>query len=63
MDEPIITVNRQLLTEGEAMAVRVALNSLISQMKEPNALGDDDHGKAMAEGYVRLADSVLCKMR
>lgn len=44
------------------MTIRVALNSLMSDMQKPNALGDDEHGKAMASGYQKCAYATLVKM-
>jgi hypothetical protein len=50
MSEPLITVNGHILSDGQAMTVRVALEHLASQMRQIG-LGDDDHGRAMAKGY------------
>ncbi len=49
MAEPIITLNGRLLTQGESMTIRVALQSLYMTLED--GLGDDEHGKAMTEGY------------
>lgn len=57
--EPTIIINGQTLTQGEAMTVRVALCAFISDMNKPNALGDDETGKAIAAGYVRNGQSVF----
>ncbi len=62
LSEPTVTVNGQLLTEGEVITIRVALNSFRSDMQKPNAMGDDDHGRAMQEGYARCALATLVKM-
>jgi len=62
MNEPLITVNGQPLSEGEAMTIRVALNAFLQEMTEPAALGDDEHGKAMAAGYQKCARATLLKM-
>jgi len=51
MSEPTIIVGNTMLSEGQSMAVRVALNSFLIEMQEPDALGDDEHGKAMAGLY------------
>jgi hypothetical protein len=59
MTEPIITVNRQMLTVAQAMAVRVAITSFHTEMADQNALGDDDHGRAMAKAYRERLDEVL----
>lgn len=62
MTEPAVTIKGQLLTAGEVMTLRVALNALVVDMSEPGALGDDEHGKQMAEGYKRCAHSMLLRM-
>ncbi len=43
------------------MTVRVAINSFVSDIQE-NGLGEDEHGKAMSEGYIRNGKTVLMKM-
>ena len=62
MNEPTVTVSGQRLSDGEVMTIRVALNSFISDMQQPNALGGDEHGKAMASGYQKCATATLVKM-
>lgn len=59
MDEPHITVNGQELTTGQAMAVRVALSNFFIEMGDPDALGDDEHGRAMVAAYSARAAEVL----
>lgn len=49
--EPTITVNGVLLSEGQAMTVRVALESFAIDLTE-NGLGSDEHGRKMTEGYL-----------
>ena len=51
MSEPIITINGHTLDVAQALALRVAVASMLSEMSQPNALGRDDHGKAMVTGY------------
>ena len=51
MDEPIIVVNGVTLTREQAMAVRVAVSTMLSEMYGPDALGDDDVGRDIAKGY------------
>lgn len=52
MSEPTITINGRQLTEGQAMTVRVSLGSLLMDMQEPDALGNDYHGHFMREAYI-----------
>ncbi|MFQ6550473.1 hypothetical protein AADZ90_021225 [Aestuariibius sp. 2305UL40-4] len=59
MAEPNISINGTRLTEGQAMAVRVAIASYLSEMQNPDALGDDRHGRNMAAAYKdRLSEVV-----
>lgn len=48
--ESIITVNGVTLTEAQSLTVRVAVQILASLCEE--GLGEDEHGKAMAKGYL-----------
>jgi hypothetical protein len=57
--EPVITVNGQPLTIGQAMAVRVAVTDFHGQMQDPDALGTDEHGWRMVEAYKTRLDEVL----
>lgn len=47
------------LSPAQAMTVRVALCSMQMQMAEPDALGDDEHGRLMASAYSDRATEVL----
>jgi hypothetical protein len=49
-DEPQIIINGQMLTEGQAMTVRVAVGYFHSSLSELG-LGDDEHGKTMTTHY------------
>lgn len=62
MNEPTVIVNGQRLSDGEVMTIRVALNSLISDVQQPDTLGVDEHGKVMASLYQKCAQSTLVKM-
>lgn len=52
MSEPEIKINGVTLTVGQAMTVRVALQSFACSMAHPNALGDDEHGRMMVKAYI-----------
>lgn len=58
MDYPEIIINGTKLTQGEAMTVHVALQSLGAAMQEPNAMGDDEHGKFMQKAYLANIDAI-----
>jgi hypothetical protein len=60
--EANVTVNGKRLTIGEVMTLRVALTTFASNMQKPDSLGDDEHGKAMREGYLHWANATLDKM-
>lgn len=50
-DEPAVLVNGVLLSRGQSMALRMAVSSALERMNEPNVLGEDEHGRAMAKAY------------
>lgn len=62
-EEPVVIVNGVTLTLGQAMALRVAVSDFYTQMGEPNALGDDEHGLAMAAAYRAQLALVLRLMK
>lgn len=52
-DEPIIIINGVKLTPGEAMTVRVALETWAMELQnDPGCLGVDEHGRRMVAGYL-----------
>lgn len=59
MREPIIEVNGQLLDEGQAMTIRVAIESFAISL-DRDGLGDDAHGKAMCKLYLESINSIHC---
>lgn len=50
-EEPSITVNGTALTPGQAMTLRVAMESFAGDLSR-DGLGDDDHGRAMTKAYL-----------
>lgn len=50
--EPTIAINGHVLTEGQAMIVRCAVEAFASDLAE-NGLGDDDDGMAVTDRYQR----------
>jgi hypothetical protein len=59
---PIVSVNGEFLGEGELLTLRVALCSLIEDMRKPYAIGRDKIGREIAEGYIKCAQEILSKM-
>jgi hypothetical protein len=57
-DEPAIEINGKTLSGGQAMAIRVACSAYFKDMiSNPDALGADEHGRAMTASYrIRLAE-------
>jgi hypothetical protein len=51
IEEPAITIHGQPLTTGQAMTVRVALQSFATSLQE-DGLGRDQHGLEMTEAYL-----------
>jgi hypothetical protein len=60
--EAKITINGLECTPAEAMTIRVALSSFMMFI-DHEGLGEDDAGRAIAEGYKRAVSSVYQKMR
>ena len=50
--EPAIIINGVRLEDGQAMTLRVALQSFLMETAEPDSLGDDEHGRAMRKAYL-----------
>ena len=51
MKEPRITIDGIVLTNGQAMTVRVALSSFLFDLRDRTSLGTDEHGLAMTAAY------------
>lgn len=53
--EPFITINGSTLNTGEAMTLRVALETWAMELEnDPNCLGTDEHGHVMRESYLHV---------
>lgn len=59
--EPIIVINGTQLTAGQAMSVRVAVTSFITEMRTIG-LGKDTVGKSIAENYAKRLSEVVSIM-
>jgi hypothetical protein len=59
MSEPTIIIGDKMLHEGQAMAVRVALNNFLIDLQDEDGLGDDEHGRAMTAAYRNRIIEVL----
>lgn len=57
MNEPTITINGQQLTEGQAMTIRVALETFAIDISS-HGLGEDAHGQIMRENYARIIGEI-----
>lgn len=57
--EPDITINGTPLSFGQAMALRVAASAYLMEMSNPDALGDDEQGRAIAKGYNERLGEVI----
>lgn len=54
---PKIEINGVKLTVGQAVTVRVAISAFITSIQN-DGLGDDEHGRKMAEAYIDRAREV-----
>jgi hypothetical protein len=59
--EATITVNGVLLSQGQAMTVRVALGQFVMDLSS-EGLGDSEHGKRMVKGYQERAHEIFRMM-
>jgi len=57
--EADIVINGVKLTFAQSMTLRVAMSSFRSEMSEEDALGNDEHGKFMAEAYAKRSDEII----
>jgi hypothetical protein len=55
--EPVITINGAALTTGQAMTVRVALETFAFNLKGEGC-GDDEYGRAMTVGYMTAIQDI-----
>ena len=51
IEEPYITINGHDLTEGQAVTIRVAIETLASNLADIG-LGSDEHGTVVAKNYL-----------
>lgn len=59
MTEPTIVINGKPLTEAQAMAVRVAVTNMLTEMSDADALGNDPVGRGLVAGYhARLTEVI-----
>lgn len=56
---PAVLINGEPLAPGEAESLRCAVTALHSEMSDPLALGDDDHGRTMTGHYRRHMERIL----
>ncbi len=63
MTEPTIIIGDKMLTEGQSMTVRVALNNFLIELQDGDGLGDDEHGRAMTAAYRDRIIEVLRMMQ
>ena len=59
MNEAHMVINGLALVSGQAMTLRVACTAYLMEMEQPDALGEDEQGRAMALGYAERLREVL----
>lgn len=57
--EPTITIDGHTLTEAQASCVRSACATMLAEMTDPDALGPDAVGRAIAAAYREHLGEVL----
>jgi hypothetical protein len=64
MNEATIIIAGKPLTQGQSMAVRVAVTNMLTEMTDPVALGNDPQGREMTAGYhARLTEVISLILR
>lgn len=56
-EEAVISINGEVCSGGQAMAIRVALEHFDSNLKS-DGLGNDEHGLAMSKEYQTRIDEI-----
>lgn len=60
-DEPHITINGKVLTEVQAMTMRVAAGRFAADLQH-EGLGDDDHSRTMTALYLKKLNEIFRMM-
>jgi hypothetical protein len=55
--EPNLVINGHVLSDGQTMTFRVALETFVISLQK-EGLGEDDTGKAITEGYLNCAKEI-----
>lgn len=56
---PCVVIDGEVLTHGEIESLRCAVTAMHSEMSDPDALGDDGHGRMMVKVYRRDMERIL----
>lgn len=60
-NESQITINGKSLSIGEAMTLRVAVETFYMDMHQ-NGCGDDDIGRSICKGYIKNCKTIVRKI-
>ncbi len=63
MTEPDITINGAKLSMAQSMTLRIAATAFLTEMSQPVALGDDEHGRRMVKAYRERLVEIMKIMR
>ncbi len=61
-EEASVAINAHQLHKGEVMTLRVALTSWLGDIRTPDSLGRDRHGRAMRKLYLDNGERILKMM-
>jgi hypothetical protein len=59
---PTVHINGEPLAPGEVESLRCAVTALHSEMSDPLALGNDEHGRTMTGYYRQHMERILTLM-
>lgn len=56
---PAVSINGEYITHGEVESLRAAVTAFHSEMSDPLALGNDEHGRFMVKHYHQHMERIL----
>lgn len=62
MKKAKVRINGALLSTGQVMTLRVALNAYYCDMGKLDILGNDEHGLLMVKAYREQSANLLCML-
>lgn len=58
LEEAHVVINGGTLSDPQSLTLRVAIGDFLARMRDPEALGSDEHGRNLAKAYARIANEI-----